>query len=106
MHHAQVLSRSLIAVARFTVASRLLHFNGELVLLVAAQVGVAHVEEGVGMHASRGNDKFQLDLGLLLQGQTLDGQQRVGVVVADYDPPTLLAFLDKEKICKIRLLFN
>ena len=75
------------------VALALLDVHRELVLLVASHVGVAHVEDEVVVLARRRGHKVQLDLGLLLQGQALDGQQRVGLGVADHHPPALFAFL-------------
>ena len=38
-----------------------------------------------------GGHEVQLELGLLLQGEPLDGEQRVGLGLADDDPPALLA---------------
>ena len=41
--------------------------------------------------------KVQFDLGLVLQGQPLDGDEAVGLVVADYHPPALLTFLKQSQ---------
>ena len=65
------MNKMLSIYALITVASTafcICHADGELILLVAAHVGVTHVEERVVVTASRGRHKVQLDLGLLLQG--------------------------------------
>lgn len=51
----------LVRVA-VSVAVGLLHVHAELVLLVAAHVGVAHEVQGVVMNAHRRSDKVQFDL--------------------------------------------
>lgn len=70
----------------------------ELVLLVAAGVGVRHEIEHVRVgRDGRGRCKVELDLGLLVQGEALDAQQRVGLGVADHAPPVLLSLLREER---------
>ena len=73
----------------------LLDVDADLVLLVAAHVGVAHEVHRVAVPTHRGRQEVQLDLGLLLQGQALDGQQGVVLGVADHHPPALFTFLEQ-----------
>ena len=87
--HARLLV--VVLVAAVALAAALADLGLELVLLVAAEVRVGHEVEGVGVGAGLGRHKVQLELGLLLQGEALDGEQRVGLGLADDDPPALLA---------------
>ena len=81
----------VVLVAAVALAAALHDLRLELVLLVAAEVRVGHEVERVGVAAGLGRDKVQLELGLLLQREPLDGEQRVGLGLADDDPPPLLA---------------
>ena len=78
-----------------TATVTLVYVDGELVLLVAAHVRVAHEEQRVAVFAGRRRDELEPHLGLLLQRQPLDGHKVVHFHVADHDPPTLLAFLQR-----------
>ena len=69
------------------------HVDAERVLLVAAQIGIAHKVQRVVVMARAGRHKVQLELGLLLQGEPLDRQQRVGFRIPDDDPPAFFTFL-------------
>lgn len=78
------------------------HVDAERVLLVAAQIGIAHKVQRVVVMARAGRHKVQLELGLLLQGEPLDRQQRVGCRIPDDDPPAFFAFLLEMKEKKNR----
>lgn len=88
---------TLITVA-FAVTLALLHVDAEFILLVTAHVGVTHEKDGVVVVTGGGGHKVQFNLGLLLQGQSPDGQQRVGLVVSYHHPPAFLSFLGSKKI--------
>ena len=81
----------VVLLAAVALAAALADLGLELVLLVAAEVRVRHEVERVGVAARLGRHEVQLELGLLLQGEPLDGEQRVGLGLADDDPPALLA---------------
>ena len=82
-------------MARFAFALRLeiAYVDGKFVLLIAAQIRIAHVVERVLVVARTRRDKVQLHLCLLLQREPFDGQERVRFRITDNDPPAFLAFL-------------
>lgn len=92
LHTSDKMVNNLITVA-FAVTLALLYIDAEFILLVTAHVGVAHEKDGVVVVTRGGGHKVQFDLGLLLQGQSPDGQQRVGLVVPYHHPPAFLSFL-------------
>ena len=71
----------------------MLDVDEELVHLDTAHVGVAHEEQCIVVLARGGRHIVQLHLGLLLQRESLDGQQRVVLGVANHHPPALLSLL-------------
>ena len=81
----------VVLLAAVALAAALADLGLELVLLVAAEVRVRHEVERVGVAAGLGGHKVQLELSLLLEGEPLDGEERVGLGLAYDDPPTLLA---------------
>lgn len=99
-HTWEKIENNLITVA-FAVTLALLHINAEFILLVTAHVGVTHEKDGVVVVTRGGGYKVQFDFGLLLQGQSSDGQQRVGLVVPYHHPPAFLSFLGRKQKTKI-----
>lgn len=77
----------------FAIAVPFLHINAELIFLVTSHVSVTHEEDRVVIVTRRRCHKIKFDLGLLLQGQTSDGQERVWFVVSNHYPPALFTFL-------------
>ena len=71
-----VFHSSVAVTARIIrTVTTFLHIDVNFVLLVTAHVGVAHEVHCVAVTTYRGRQEVQFDLGLLLQGQALDGQQ-------------------------------
>lgn len=86
---------NITPLVRFAFALRLeiAYVDGKFVLLIAAQIRIAHVVERVLVVARTRRDKVQLHLCLLLQREPFDGQERVRFWITDNDPPAFLAFL-------------
>lgn len=93
MINAIHLPYKLLVGFAFRLGLEVAHVDAELVLLIATQVRIAHEVQRVVVVARTGRHKVQLELGLLLQGEPLDRQERVGLRVTDHDPPAFLAFL-------------
>ncbi len=91
-------SFSFCVAARFLVwFAALRDVKVELVLLVATKVSVGHEVQGVTVSAGPWSDEVQNELGLLLQGQTLNGEKGVGLRITDHDPPAFFAFRGEER---------
>ena len=86
----------LLTARCFLSALRFPDLQVDLVFLIAAQIRVRHEKQGVGVTARPRGHEVQHELGLLLQGQPLDGQQLVGLGVADNDPPAFFALGGEE----------
>ena len=76
---------------------RLPHLERQLVLLIAAEVGVAHEVERVRVLARVGRRELELDLVLVCERDALDTEQRVRLDVANHQPPALLLDLRKAR---------
>ncbi len=60
--------------------------------MIATKVSIRHEVERVTVTPRPGGDEVEDELGLLLQRQPLDGEQGVGLGVADNNPPTFFTF--------------
>lgn len=93
MSTMNIRSNNTTNLITVTVAVALLDIHTKLVLLVTAHVGVTHEEDDIVVVTRGWSHEVQLDLGLLLQCQAFDGQQRVVFGITNHHPPAFLTFL-------------
>ena len=53
--------------------------------------GFPYLTKSLVFHSYLGSNKVELELCLLLQSEPLDGEERVGLGLADDDPPALFS---------------
>ena len=98
LHKTKVHSSCFVHALSLTAVSSLQHFDGEGVFLVTAHVCITHEVESILVCAGRGRGcELQLEFGLVLQGQSFDGEQAVCLGAPNHHPPTFLALLHREK---------
>ena len=69
----------------------------KLVLLVTAGIGVGHQVKDVRVAVDGGGRcEVEFNLGLLVEGEPLDAEKRVGFGVANHAPPVLLPLLREQ----------